>query len=421
MERDTRGLSGLYNLGNTCYMNATIQCLFATDTLNCYLKGRKFKNDLKNGIINLEVEKNRDILKLNPHISIEELKEYIKTKKYILKLSFKNSVTYSMYKVFIMMWNINCVVKPKTLKDAIGLYCPKFNNFNQHDSEEFIYSILDRLHEETKTSINIKNYKVSSEVADYYNKRRTLLKKIKLTESDIEKNNYVSELNDLFVNNYNFEVIVKSIEYWKNYLKENHSVISTIFSGLYMSEIKCVSCNNLNINFEVFNILEIPLCDDNNNNFNTLEECISHFCQEESVENYNCDNCKIKDTIAKKKLTIFQLPQKLIIQLKRFTTRNNNNTIMRFMGNSKNDSLIKFPITNLDLSIAQSSIKPLTTKYNLYGIVNHSGNLNGGHYTAYCKNLLDKNWYDFNDSSVSYVNNTNELIDSSAYILFYER
>ena len=39
----------------------------------------------------------------------------------------------------------------------------------------------------------------------------------------------------------------------------------------------------------------------------------------------------------------------------------------------------------------------VSTVYDLYAIVNHFGNLNGGHYTAYAKNP-DGNWYDYNDS-----------------------
>lgn len=61
----------------------------------------------------------------------------------------------------------------------------------------------------------------------------------------------------------------------------------------------------------------------------------------------------------------------------------------------------------------------ISTVYDLYSIVNHFGNLNGGHYTAFAKNP-DGNWYDFNDSQVSGAN-LNNLCSSAAYLLFYRR
>lgn len=39
--------------------------------------------------------------------------------------------------------------------------------------------------------------------------------------------------------------------------------------------------------------------------------------------------------------------------------------------------------------------------YDLYAVVNHSGSLGGGHYTAQCYNETDQQWHNFNDSSVS--------------------
>ena len=60
----------------------------------------------------------------------------------------------------------------------------------------------------------------------------------------------------------------------------------------------------------------------------------------------------------------------------------------------------------------------VSTIYDLYAISNHFGSLNGGHYTAYGKNI-DGDWYDYNDSSVSGAGRN--VKSASAYLLFYRR
>jgi ubiquitin carboxyl-terminal hydrolase 8 len=415
-EKDCRGLSGLGNLGNTCYMNATLQCLFATDLFNYYLKSHKFKKDLKEGIIVIEFKNNKSILKLNPHITEEELKEYIKSKKPYLKDKFKNSLTYSIYQLFNLMWSENCGVKPKKLKEVIAHFCPKFSGYSQHDSEELLYGLFDRLNDEIKTDIKITRFMVSNEVADYYDRKKQLLKTINEAQED-EKESYINILNKFIADNYNLDIIIKSKEFWKSYLKQNHSIISTIFTGLYCSRIKCNNCNNCNINFEPFNIIELSLTDKSGNIFSTIDECLEYFSNGETVD-YKCDSCKT-NTTATKQMTLFDIPPKLIIQLKRFSS---SPTGIRTFGlnGGKINNLIKFPLDDLNLKKNTNEIKPLKTKYNLYATVNHYGSLGGGHYVANCKNLLDHKWYHFNDDTISYVNDDNDIIDSSAYILFYE-
>nr|CAD7404748.1 unnamed protein product [Timema cristinae] len=59
--------------------------------------------------------------------------------------------------------------------------------------------------------------------------------------------------------------------------------------------------------------------------------------------------------------------------------------------------------------------------YDLYAICNHHGqDLQGGHYTAYCRNPYDTQWYCFDDTHVEPVSESN-LVTAAAYILFYQR
>lgn len=59
--------------------------------------------------------------------------------------------------------------------------------------------------------------------------------------------------------------------------------------------------------------------------------------------------------------------------------------------------------------------------YDLWGVVNHYGGLNGGHYTAFALNKDDSRWYDFSDDRVSPVESETDLVTAAAYVLFYQR
>ena len=85
----------------------------------------------------------------------------------------------------------------------------------------------------------------------------------------------------------------------------------------------------------------------------------------------------------------------------------------------KKQNMIHYPAV-LDLSAHVSSeCKREDCIYNLYAISNHSGNVNGGHYTSYIKNQNGK-WYHYNDTSVKEVPEQ-EIYSPKAYCLFYRR
>jgi ubiquitin C-terminal hydrolase len=88
-----------------------------------------------------------------------------------------------------------------------------------------------------------------------------------------------------------------------------------------------------------------------------------------------------------------------------------------------------YPITNLNLEKYFDPTSPYKTssKYDLVGINIHQafgygGNINSGHYTSIVKNIMNNNWYLYNDANKIKEIYTKELLqDSDAYLLFYYR
>jgi ubiquitin C-terminal hydrolase len=54
----------------------------------------------------------------------------------------------------------------------------------------------------------------------------------------------------------------------------------------------------------------------------------------------------------------------------------------------------------------------------LYGVIEHQGNFDGGHYVAFVR--LGGVWYRFNDSVVTKVEEA-DILKVKAFLLFYER
>ena len=106
-------------------------------------------------------------------------------------------------------------------------------------------------------------------------------------------------------------------------------------------------------------------------------------------------------------------PNILIIQLKRFNIKEKFDS--NFIG-EKDYTLVSYPINDLDLSKYIVGPEKKNAKYDLYGVIQHTGSLNEGHYTAICKN--NDNWVTYNDFKLDFTNNP---VTNYAYILFYKR
>jgi uncharacterized UBP type Zn finger protein len=138
----------------------------------------------------------------------------------------------------------------------------------------------------------------------------------------------------------------------------------------------------------------------------SLNDCLKLFTKEEEISDIECEKCK-KKTLFKKTLEIERLPQYLVIVLKRFK--------YILTTSVKIQNLIKFPLDDLPLQNYVSQ-KNINYKYNLFGLINHSGSLEWGHYNSIFK--VNDIWALFDDSYVSEINNGIE--SKKVYMLIYK-
>ena len=84
----------------------------------------------------------------------------------------------------------------------------------------------------------------------------------------------------------------------------------------------------------------------------------------------------------------------------------------------KNQRIIHFENENMDISkYISCNYQENENNYNLFGIINHSGNIFGGHYTSVVKNYNEK-WYNYNDTHISEIKE-NQVKGNKNYVLFY--
>lgn len=217
-----------------------------------------------------------------------------------------------------------------------------------------------------------------------------------------------------------------------NSKREKSSIVTNIFGGSLLSEVRCLACTTeykkidpfLDLSLDIPDIMPKKRCDDGEEKPHChLSECLKSFVDVEELgesEKYNCNNCKSKQR-STKRFWFKRLPNVLCIHLKRFRWTNSCRT--------KVDTMIEFPVSTLDMSsyILPESVKSRDTqrthsKSNIYDlaaiIVHHGSGAGFGHYTAYA--IHDNQWWHFDDSTVQPVE-ISALKKCKPYILFYVR
>lgn len=341
-EYKDQGLSGLSNLGNTCFMNTTMQCLSHCYELNNFLKNGEYKK------------------KLNKKAESLILLEWDKLRE--------------------MLWSENCIISPGGFLSSVQKVAKIkdkmiFTGFAQNDSSEFLGFIIDCFHTAIQREVNM-----------------TISGSAK-TDTD--------------------KLAEKCYEMMKNMYKKEYSEMLNMFYGIHVSKIETVNGEYLNAVPEPFLMLDLalPEISQKNNTTCTLIDCFNEYTKPEVLDG---DNMVLNEKTgekeaANKQLVFWSLPDLLIITIKRFSNRA-----------QKYKCLVDFPLENLNLSDYIVGYRKFSYIYDLYGVCNHSGNVFGGHYTAFVRNANNK-WYHFNDQMVGEITDTSKLCSPNAYCLFYRK
>ncbi|XP_006895374.1 PREDICTED: putative ubiquitin carboxyl-terminal hydrolase 50-like [Elephantulus edwardii] len=319
-----QGVTGLRNLGNTCYMNAILQSL----------------------------------------CSISPLVEYFLSGRYInaLQKSGGEVATAFAYLMTDMWLGDSDCVSPEIFRSALGNLYPAFMKNTQQDAQEFLIYVLSELHEALKKFYQRRSREKGSP--------QRCCRKVATTES---------------------------------------SIITRLFEGQLSYGIVCLKCENCTYKNEVFTVLSLPVpsqCEC------SLQDCLQCFFQQDTLSWKNqihCSFCETKQE-STSKARISKAPKVIIFHLKRFDTQGWMKRKLR--------TDIHYPLTNLDLTPYICPLSRKHSKYNLCAVVNHFGDLDGGHYTAFCKNSTTQAWYSFDDTRVCEIPST--LVQTAtAYLLFY--
>ncbi|CAR27483.1 hypothetical protein ZYGR_0I07580 [Zygosaccharomyces rouxii] len=197
------GITGLYNLGNTCYMNSALQCLVHIPELRDYFLYNCFEDEINCN---------------NP----------LGYQGYVAR-AFSGLVQ-NLFgcKTLSSGSTLTPAYSPTGFKSTIGHFNSMFSGYMQQDSQEFITFLLDGLHEDLNRIVD-----------------KPYIEKPSLSPED--------DSND-------FNVIKRLAEdTWKLHLQRNDSVITDLFVGLYESTLQCPECNNVSITFDPYNDLTLPL------------------------------------------------------------------------------------------------------------------------------------------------------------------
>ena len=366
-------LIGLNNIGATCFMNSTLQCLSQTIDLTNYFLNEKSKDRIFNNNIAIN---NKNELQLSP----------------------------IYYELIQKLWQKNGPksFSPNNFMNTVEKMNPLFRQGQAGDSKDFIIFLLEQLHKELRKPVKlnkINEYNINEPLNQY------------------DKNN---AFNHFF---YEFQ--------------KECSIISDTFFGFTETTNICLNCNNnfnskgLNnpicYNYQIFNCLIFPLEEVKKMKNNSIQNNNYFFNQNNSVSIYECFYYNQKTDLFngqnKNYCNICKQLYDSVYTSKIYSSPNNLILILnRGKDNIYNVKIEFDEIIDITQFVLLRDIPKMI--YNLYGVITHIGQSGpNAHFIASCKSSIDNKWYKFNDAIVSSISNfQKEVIElGTPYILFYQK
>ncbi|XP_075065521.1 ubiquitin carboxyl-terminal hydrolase 44 isoform X1 [Mixophyes fleayi] len=408
----TPGVTGLRNLGNTCYMNSILQILSHLHVFReCFLqldlnetqellaaaangKPRSLSQippaaDFANAtmkhtkVVRSLVKRQSSSSGLSGGASNSRNMELIQPKP----SSAHISLCHELHTLFQVMWSGKwALVSPFAMLHSVWRLIPAFRGYAQQDAQEFLCELLDKVQQELETTGT------------------------------------------------RYPTLIPSSQ--RKLIKQVLNVVNNIFHGQLLSQVTCLACDNKSNTIEPFWDLSLEFperyhCNGKENASQRpclLTEMLAKFTETEALEGkiYACDQCNTKRrkfsskpvvlTEAQKQLMVCGLPQVLRLHLKRF----------RWSGRNHREKIgvhVRFDqMLNMEPYCCRESTATLKADsfiYDLSAVVMHHGKgFGSGHYTAFCYNPEGGFWVHCNDSKL-HTCTVEEVCKAQAYILFY--